>query len=303
MLEAIAVILGLCVVITIVVVLTRRPAEARRAEAERRRRYALLESSERIDVAPEGVAANPAAKVPLSTTEQFELGTFLGREPPPAPSHSDGSTVIETALQSPSNTKLPAAPPVMGRLVMTPDGEQLLTQPPFALREVMFNKRIGRFVNLLSRRLPAWIIACPKVRLDSVVFPTSPAGRSAQDFREWRRRVRWRSIDIVLCDRRTFKPVLAILFYQKPDTQARTIGGGEDRIIDEVLQTVGLPLVRLTGSFQADWPLIAPYVEQAILPSKSDDELFESAQTSQRVTPNVAVNLLKLDENKGWLLE
>lgn len=78
------------------------------------------------------------------------------------------------------------------------------------------------------------------------------------------------------------------------------IGGGKDRIFDEVLNAVGLPLIRGTGRFADDWAMIRPYIENAILPAPSEDELADEAR---RARPDGAVSLLRMDDNKGWLLE
>jgi hypothetical protein len=152
------------------------------------------------------------------------------------------------------------------------------------------------------------VVVCPKVRLDSLLMPTRPDGRDAEDWRTWRHRVRMRAIDFVLCDRRTWKPLLAVIIEGAPgaSTEAGTtgeamkFGGGKDRIIDEVLGSVGLPLVRGTGRFADDWAMIRPYVENAILPAPSEEQVSDEAR---RARPNGAVSLLRMDDAKGWLLE
>jgi hypothetical protein len=179
----------------------------------------------------------------------------------------------------------------------------ILTTPPFALRESLFGNKVGRFINALNRRIPAWVIVCPRVRLDSLVTPTPPDGRDPSDWREWRKRVRMRSIDIVLCDRRTWRPLVAVMFDNRP-TSARTIGGGRDRMTDEILTHIGLPILHLTGDIVADFPLIQPYVEESILRHVSEEELMDATMTRESpVDANSAATLLRLDSEKGWLLE
>jgi hypothetical protein len=198
---------------------------------------------------------------------------------------------------------------VTGRLVNTPDGEMILTTPPFALRGPLFPGRSGRFVNMLMRRVPAWVAVCPKVRLDALLTPTRPDGRDPADWREWRRRVRVRSVDLVLCDRRDWRPVVAVVFDPRPAVDARAIAGGQDRIIDEVLAGVGLPLLRLSGVFEKDWPVIKPYVDELILPSVDERRVIEASYAQGRVEgaggdeEGGAVNLLRMDDSRGGILE
>lgn len=113
-----------------------------------------------------------------------------------------------------------------GRLVHTPDGEMILTRPPFALKGNVFSSRVGGYVNGLSRRLPAWVVACPRIRMDSLVTPTPPDGRDPTDWSTWRRRVRMRSIDILLCDRRDWKPLLAIMLERPAQLTRRGVAVG-----------------------------------------------------------------------------
>lgn len=288
-------ILGILLVgiVVVVVIALTAGSPAARARRERRKRYQLEDSDDRINIRPDratettvppAVAEIPAASVPNS--------------PAPVPA---AQPIAETQDARPAKKPL-------GRLVMTPDGESILTTPPFELRESIFTRRAGRYVSSLYRRLPPWVVICPKVRLDSLLTPTSPDGRDADDWRTWRHRVRLRAIDFVLCDRRTWKPLLAVIIQGAPGASveaasgadAMQIGGGKDRIFDEVLNAVGLPLIRGTGRFADDWAMIRPYIENAILPAPSEDDLADEAR---RARPDGAVSLLRMDDNKGWLLE
>jgi len=293
-------ILVAAIVVAMIVALgTSGPgARARRA---RRQRYQLEDSASRIPLAAN--AAPAAAPQPLEELAPISR-PYDGA--PPAPF---------ARAESPEPLGRGAAP--LGRMVMTPDGEMILTQPPFALREAIFTRKAGRYVAAMYRRLPPWVVVCPRVRLDSLLSPTKPDGRDAADWRTWRHRVRMRSLDFVLCDRRTWKPLLAVIIegapgaandpVQKPGSapggapgEAMKIGGGKDRIVDEVLGAVGLPLIRGTGRFNEDWAMIRPYVETAILPSPSEADMADEAR---RARPNAAVSLLRMDDQKGWLLE
>ncbi|HMN39917.1 MAG TPA: DUF2726 domain-containing protein [Phycisphaerales bacterium] len=264
--------------------LLRARGQQRRAVEERRKRYALKETSERIPIATERAA--PVLAPPI---EEIAPPVRVPASGPP--------TFPEREGEPPRHT------PVTGRMVNTPDGEMILTTPPFTLRESIFGHSVGRFVNALYRRVPAWVILCPRVRMDTLVVPTPPDGRDPHDWRDWRKRVRLRSLDLVLCDRRTWRPLVAVMFDNRP-TNARALGGGRDRMTDEVLAQVGLPLLHLTGDFAADWPMIQPYVEQSILRHVSDEEAMEATMLRESpVDADSAATLLRLDSEKGWLLE
>lgn len=290
MLGPILTILSLLAVASAVWLLTRRSGNAAKAAraAEARRRYAVQDTGERVPLAID--RRTPAAAAPVAEI---------------AP--------VSNPLRRPGAAPDPDAPPlsdapvgegaVTGRLVNTPDGEMILTTPPFALREAIFTGRSGRFVNLLMRRVPAWVVVCPKVRLDTLVTPTRPDGRDPADWREWRRRVRLRSVDLLLCDRRTWRPVLAILFDARAVPDARRIAGGQDRMADEVLHAVGLPLLRLTGDFERDWPVIKPHVDDLILPHVDDERVLDAGFAPARIDEGGAVNLLRMDDSRGGLLE
>lgn len=255
-----------------------------RAREERRRRFHLQETGERIELAGAPVGAPALPKI----EEVAPIGA-------PAPRRAEAEpAIVETQEPRPSRQPL-------GRLVMTPDGEAILTTPPFELRESLFTNRSGRYVSALYRRVPPWVVVCPKVRLDALLTPTPPDGRDSEDWRTWRNRVRMRSVDLVLCDRRTWRPLLAVVI-DTAHNDAHKLGGGKDRIIDEVLGAVGLPFVRGTGRFVDDWPMIRPHIEHAILPAPEEGE---SAQLDEadRARPNGAVAMLRMDEQKGWLLE
>jgi hypothetical protein len=112
-----------------------------------------------------------------------------------------------------------------------------------------------------------------------------------------------RSIDLLLVDHRTWEPLLAIVLERDHAPVAGAIGGGKDRIIDEVLATIGLPLIRGTGSFKEDWPAIRPYVEQAMLPTGEDADHEPSILSGNTWDASAVVKLLRIDDERGGLLD
>ena len=98
--------------------------------------------------------------------------------------------------------------------------------------------------------------------------------------------------------------MLAILF-ERHDGEVRVteIASGRDRIVDEVLASVGLPFIRATGRFKDDWHVIRPYVEQAMLPSSLAEETEDDSLGGTGWDSSAVVNLLRADDEKGWMLE
>lgn len=245
----------------VVVWLAITPAKRKQRERDdRRKRFVVNESSERVALAPERTR-------PVSGISPEDPP--VAQERSPQPPSSDGP--------------LGHAEGERGRLVQTPEGERILSRPPFELRATLLSRHGTRYFNALARRVPSWVVVCPRVRLDSIVQarnPTRSPAIDSLDWATWRRRVRMRSVDYVLCDRRTFRPLLAILIERPLSSSDKRavfeVAGGRDRIPDEVFHVAGLPMLRLTGDFRQDWTLIRPYVDQAILPSVSESAIDDA---------------------------
>jgi hypothetical protein len=219
-------------------------AERRRRREVLRRRYEIRDTGERVPLAAAAEAESMAAPGILAETAG-------------APAPEVGRRADDEGLAWSTAT-------VQGRMVVTPEGEMILTEPPFALRETLLNRREAAYAAAIRegiRRLGVeGLEVCPKVRLESLVTPTPPDGRDAADWRAWRRRVRVRAVDLVVVDVRGggWRPVVAVEV-DRPAAATR-VGGGVDRMVDEVLGRVGLPLVRCTGDPASDWGMIEPYI-------------------------------------------
>lgn len=222
-----------------------------REHAAARRRYQLPESTQRI-----GVLDNNPDRPRGKTLRELLL--------------DESDEAAGTVLRDPNASTLFAHE---SRMVQGVDGDMLLTRPPFVLRHSIVGVRLGRYLDRLSRRLQPWVVVCPRVRLDAIVAATNPLGRDPDDWRRWRKRARLRAIDILICDRRNWRPILAVVLKRQSKTlldqlklpTAGAGGSGGDRMIDEILNQVGLPVVYASGAFATDWRLIAPYVDESIL--------------------------------------
>lgn len=330
------VFLGTLIVLGTLALLHRRSHRqtlSQRARLTQRRREQLTDTPERIALAkpsdsspvpaPLGGSGAPLSTDPLVSTitgtlsispvgQRFELadpgaGASIRLIAPP--------TLAGSQLGVPEGGGGGGGGPFPGaRFVKTPDGEAMMTAPPFKAKPALFNRRQATYARALLGRLPPWVVLCPKTRMDALVSPTPPDGRDPQDWRTWRTRVRWRAVDLLLCDRRTWRPVLAVIFdhphasadASPSSSPSRRVGGGRDRIIDEVLHAVGIPFVRATGDFLADWAAIEPYVSEAILRSGLVDEAFdkELAELEEmRRLGDSAVNLMAIDGDDGFALQ
>lgn len=292
---------------SVVIVWVSRTEDRRREN--RRRRFELEETTERVPLVTD--QGQRASRQQAREDTAIFIGPELIAQPPrnigESPEDPRGGIEPDPDIASLLGDTRGEQTGSLGRLVKTPDGEAILTNPPFRLRSAVFSKRHGRYAASVMRRLPPWLVLMPRVRLDTLVTPTSPDGRDPDDWRTWRRRVRMRSVDLILCDRRTWSPILAILFDRTAEgSRASMIGGGRDNIVDEVLLSIGLPFVRATGNLKEDWHVIRPYVEQAMLPSVGEldaDDLETDPLGGTAWDASAAVTLLKIDDEKGWLLE
>ena len=231
------------------------------------------------------------------------------------PARPRGPTLRERLLEeaaaereSAADIALREAPstPVSAQIVRTIDGsEAVLTEPPFVLRRSLFSHRGARYLNELTPRVPAWIVFCPRARIDALVMVSRPAVRDATDWANWRRRARLRAIDVLPCDRRDFRPVLAILWNRPArggtlvERLRRPDGGpAGDRLIEEILRQVALPVVHASGSLSQDWSQIAPYIDEAILPTR-DPCIEGDGAEDLRVSPVAASRLIQMTGEDG----
>jgi hypothetical protein len=201
-------------------------------------------------------------RIPLATPEPRGAWTTASRL-------EEGAAMLSEADDPPTSSSLDDSPlPAPARLVLTPDGEMVLTAPPFALRESIVTPGAGALLRGIAGRLPREMVLCPRVRLESLVQPTSPVDRDPDDWRRWRRRVRLRSVDAAICrveagpdgESGGWRPVLAIEI-DLPLSVSRN--SAPDRIVDDVLEAAGLPVVHVDAGATVEqaWTLIGTRLE------------------------------------------
>lgn len=227
-----------CIALTAWVLNARR---ASRTASQRRARARQL--------VPEG---------PAAAGTMLPLAGALAREPFASPTPTNNGKPLATLDASPQ------APGPRARTVMTPDGPLTLTAPPFRLRRSIMTRRERTYARFLNHRLPSGYVLASQVRLESLLTPTDPHGYSADEFRTWRMRVRLRAVDFVICALPGWAPVVAV---EVSDTPDETITR-DDRMTDEALAEVGLPLVRARRTPREDWSLI----ELHLAPDEMEEE-------------------------------
>lgn len=221
---------------------TRGPARPRRAQS-----HEVTADDSRIAL---------RAEQPRPATPGVAETPFIA-----APASPNGDTAFGAAPQvwTPETVSwlLADERPAPARTVLTPDGPMVLTTPPFKLRRSIMSARERDYARAVAVRMPSGFVVCPQVRLDALLTPTSPKDRPIDDWRNWRRRVRLRAVDLVICRLPDWAPVLAL---EIEPAERRAGAFQQDRMIDEALAEVGLPLLRCSGDPAQDWAMIAPYL-------------------------------------------
>ncbi len=243
----------------------RRLNAVQRERDAARKRWALdVTTSARIGLAPDHAGGTPIFAEPTSDLPPVPV------VPPPAGASRTSGETTRIPLEeqaaflglSLEDEELEEPLPVPARLVRTPDGEMVLTAPPFQLRRSIVTAETGELLHRVAERLPAGLVLCPRVRLESLVEPQNPQDRDPDDWREWRRRVRLRSVDGLVCRVSTgpegaaWRPVLAIEVDPAPSVSRQS---APDRIVDEVLEAAGLAVVHVPAGAGAEraWQMVA----------------------------------------------
>ncbi len=220
---------------------------SRRANAEREKaREAILSGGGRL-----AMRGEQPREVFKPIEELTDSGAYMSPGSAPPPSRWSGEE-IDWLLARPEER-------VESRTVVTPDGPMALTRPPFKLRKSIMSFRERGYARAIAVRMPSGFVMCPQVRLDALLTPTSPKGRPIDDWRNWRRRVRLRAVDFVICRMHDWSPVVALeVEARERSASAQT----RDKMIDEALHEVGLALIRCSGEPEHDWAMIEPYLTE-----------------------------------------
>lgn len=222
---------------------------SRRANAEREKaREAILSGGGRL-----AMRGEQPREVFKPIEDLTDSGAYMTQgKTAPAPRWSGDE--IDWLLAKPSEH-------VESRTVMTPDGPLALTRPPFKLRKSILTLREREYAASIAVRMPGGFVMCPQVRLDALLTPTSPKGRPIDDWRNWRRRVRLRAVDFVICRMGDWSPVVALEIEPR---ERKATAETRDRMTDEALHEAGLALIRCSGDPDQDWAMIEPYLTDPV---------------------------------------
>lgn len=122
--------------------------------------------------------------------------------------------------------------------VAAPDAPTVAAPLPYRVRADFLSAAEAAFIQVLQHAVGERFWLCPKVNLNDLFFvPRGP------DEVAWRNRIAKKHVDVVLCDRHTLHPLVAIELddrsHARPDRIAR------DVFVNEVFAVAQLPLLRV----------------------------------------------------------
>ncbi len=129
---------------------------------------------------------------------------------------------------------------------------------PYKLRDPLLPAVETHFYQVLLAVVGKRVVICPKMRLADVFRVQA----SDEHYKTFYKRIAYRSVDFLLCERYTLKPLLAIELYDH--SQPRAQRKKRDPFIDKVFKAAKLPILHLVA--QQDYNLkalalrVAPYL-------------------------------------------
>lgn len=129
---------------------------------------------------------------------------------------------------------------------------------PYKLRDPLLPAVETRFYQILLAIIGKRVVICPKMRLADLFRVQA----SNEHYKAFYRRIANRSVDFLLCERYTLKPLLAIELYDH--NQPNALRKRRDPFIDKVFKAAKLPILHLVT--QKEYNLkalalrIAPYL-------------------------------------------
>ncbi len=128
---------------------------------------------------------------------------------------------------------------------------------PYRVRADFLSAAESSFLHVLHQAIGDRFWVCPKVNLADLFFVPRGPGEVAQ-----RNRIAQKHVDVVLCDRHTLRPQLAIELddrsHQRPDRVAR------DVLVNEVFAIAQLPLLRVPVQRSYNPQHLVDVIDQAL---------------------------------------
>jgi hypothetical protein len=138
-------------------------------------------------------------------------------------------------------TKTLASQSLMGRLLnlWKTSSDEIPDLYPYKLRDPLLPSSETRFYQILLAIIGKRVVICPKMRLADLFRVQA----SDQHHKAFYNRLANRSVDFLLCERYTLKPLLAIELYDH--NQPRVLRKQRDTFVDKVFKAAKLPILHL----------------------------------------------------------
>ncbi len=194
------------------------------------------------------------------------LGTLFGAPTTPPP-------VV------PPSRDVSHVPAHVGTAPHAPDAPLAATPLPYRVRADFLSAAEAAFLHVLQQAVGEQFWLCPKVNLNDLFFV--PRGPDEVAFRN---RIAKKHVDVVLCDRHTLRPQLAIELddrsHERPDRVAR------DVFVNEVFATAQLPLLRVPVQRTYNVQHLATLIEQALPQTPTVEHTTISTVQAHAPAPN-----------------
>ncbi|PHQ27424.1 hypothetical protein CLH62_07610 [Marinobacter guineae] len=159
---------------------------------------------------------------------------------------------------------------------LSPLAKKVRVEYPYQRRERLMTEAEGSFYQVLELALPADRYRLfGKVRVEDLI--SVKPGLDRQAWHSFRNRIKSRHIDIVIVERKTFKPVWAVELDDKSHDSAKR--KERDSFLDNAFEAAGLPLVRFKAkrSYTTADLQRAMGLDQANLPT--DETIAQSEES------------------------
>lgn len=129
---------------------------------------------------------------------------------------------------------------------------------PYKKKPFLLNIPERQFFEELQKMLPEKYIAYPQIVLGSIVDVKS----GVRSFKKYHSKINKKTIDFVVFDKKYLQPVLGIEYDGK--THERSDRIERDNFVDDVFQTVGLPILHIKHEREVDFNRVKESIFQIL---------------------------------------
>lgn len=215
----------------------------------------------------------------MTTTNKGCLGTILGlfgSQPKAQVRKRDHVNHVATST-APATSSINPTIETEG----LPDSEQfqLIDELPYRVRDDFLSRSELSFYHVLRGVIGDRAVICPEMNLSAIFYVTQP-----NENQSFRARISQKSIDFLLCEPKTMKPLVGIELddttHSRPDRQTR------DEFVNKVFEAAKLPLVRIPARRAYTTDEVAVQLEP----------ILGVAQTAAAFLPNLADSAINLPQ-------